>query len=577
MFDLKIVNGRIVDGTGAPEYTGDVAVQDGVIVAVGPHVEGDAAETIDAAGLVVTPGFVDIHTHYDGQATWDPVLEPSASHGVTTVVAGNCGVGFAPVRPGQQQMLIEMMEGVEDIPGTALHEGIQWEWETFTEYLDALDRRSFALDLAAYIPHAALRMYVMGERGATDAPATPDEIVEMAHHVREAVRGGAVGVSTSRSLNHRTLDGELVAGTFAEFDELYGLAKAVEEGGGGVFEVVPSGETGDDPELILREIETMCRIAREVDVEVSVLVVQPSSAADIYPKQLELLSQARMDGARIHAQVAARAGGMLLGLASYHGFMRRPTFKQLEATLTYDELLAELRMPEVKAQILSETDDPADPNRQYQMLTENIPHMVDRLFPLTDDPDYEPRPEASIGGISRATGVDVMELLYDAMARGELLLGAFTNYADQSFDALADMIQHPATVMGLSDGGAHVRFICDASAPTTMLVHWTRDRTRGPKLPLELVVRKQTSDTARAMGLNDRGTIEVGRKADLNVIDLDRLRLFAPRSVDDLPAGGRRILQDASGYVATVVSGVITRRNDHDTGARPGKLVRAGR
>ena len=576
MFDLKIVGGTIVDGSGRPAFVGDVAVKDGRIAAVGPAVTGDATETIDATGLLVTPGFVDIHTHYDGQATWDDTLEPSASHGVTTIVAGNCGVGFAPVRPGEETMLIEMMEGVEDIPGTALHEGIQWEWETFPQYLDALERRNFSMDIAAYIPHAALRMYVMGAKGATDAPASPEEIAEMARHVREAVQAGAVGVSTSRSLNHKTLDGELVAGTFAHYDELVGLARAVEEAGGGVFEVVPMGETGDTAELVLGEIETMCRIAREVDVEVSVLVIQSSFAPDIYKKQLAVIEQARAEGARIHAQVAARAGGMLIGLASYHAFMRRPTFRALEDRgLSLDELQVELQKPEVKAAILSESDLPPDPHKQYQTLTERMPFMVDRLFPLSDDPDYEPEPDQSIGARAKAAGVDPMELLYDFMAGGELIMGAFTNYAEQSHDALAEMIQHPGTVMGLSDGGAHVRIICDASGPTTLLTHWVRDRTRGPKLPLELVVKKQTSDTAAAMGLHDRGIIEVGKKADLNVIDHANLRLHGPRSVDDLPAGGRRILQDADGYVATIVSGVVTRRHDRDTGKRPGRLIRA--
>ena len=577
MFDLKLVHGTIVDGTGRPRFVGDVAVEDGLIVAVGPSVEGAAAETIDATGLVITPGFVDIHTHYDGQATWDPVLEPSASHGVTTVVVGNCGVGFAPVRPGQEAMLIEMMEGVEDIPGTALHEGIQWEWETFPEYLDALDRRVFSMDLAVYIPHAALRMYVMGERGATDEDANADDIAEMATHVREAVEAGAIGFSTSRSLNHKTLDGVLVAGTFAAPDELLGLAHAMVAGGGGLFEVVPTGETGDDPDMILGEIDLMARISKETGLDVSFLLVQPSMAPDLYRRQLELMEKANADGARLSAQVAVRAGGMLLGLASYHAFMRRPTFVALESRLSFDELRAELGKPEVKAAILSEADGPVDPRRQFQMLTESIPHVLNRLFVLGDEPDYEPTPESSVAGIAAALGADPMEVLYDRMVDGSLLLAAFTNYADLNNDALAEMLTHPDTVVGLSDGGAHVKMICDASSPTTLLTHWTRDRTRGEKLPLELAVRKQTSATAAAVGLTDRGTIEPGKKADLNVIDLEHLTLFAPRSIDDLPAGGRRIMQDAKGYVATIVSGVVTRRNDTDTGARPGRLVRSGR
>src|SRR4051794_24444276 len=340
MFDLKLVHGTIVDGTRRPAYTGDVAVQDGVIVAVAPTVEGEATEVIDATGMIVTPGFVDIHTHYDGQATWDPVLDPSASHGVTTVVAGNCGVGFAPVRPGEESRLVELMEGVEDIPGTALHEGIQWEWETFPEYLDALDRRTYAMDIAAFLPHAPLRVYVMGERGAANEDATEDDVAEMARHVREAMAAGAVGFSTSRSLNHKSLDGELVPGTFAGADELIGLAQAVVDGGGGLFEVVPTGETGADPDLILGEVDLMGRVSKATGLPLSFLLVQ-TAAPDLGGRQLELVEKARADGARLTPQVAGRPGGMLLGLASYHGFMRRPTFRRLEDSLPFDQLQAE--------------------------------------------------------------------------------------------------------------------------------------------------------------------------------------------------------------------------------------------
>ncbi len=577
MFELKVCGGTIVDGTGAPAFVGDVAVDDGVIVAVGPSIDGDATETIDATGLLVTPGFVDIHTHYDGQATWDSLLDPSASHGVTTIVTGNCGVGFAPVHPGDETMLIEMMEGVEDIPGTALHDGIQWEWETFPEFLDALDRRVYSMDIAAYIPHAALRMYVMGARGATREPATADEIAEMARHVRDAVTAGAVGVSTSRSLNHKTLDGELVAGTFAGYEELVGLARAVEDAGGGVFQVVPTGETGADDDQILGEVEMLGRIAREVDVEVSFLLFQAPGAPRLYRRQLELVDEARAAGARIHAQVAGRPGGYLVGLRSYHAFMRRPTFVALdECCATNEELLAELRKPEVKATILAEDDLPVDPQKQFDYLADLIPLTAARLYVLTDGPDYEPTRAQSIAGIAEATGRDRLEVLYDHLAADDLLLAAVLNYADESHDALAELLEHPATVIGVSDGGAHVRMICDASVPTSMLAHWTRDRTRGPKLPIELAVRKQTSDTARAVGLLDRGAIAVGKKADLNVIDYERLRLHAPRSVNDLPAGGWRVLQDAEGYVATIGRGVVTRRDDRDTGARPGRLVRTG-
>jgi len=327
MFDLKITGGTIVNGTGDARFVGDIAIQDGVIVAVGEHVEGDAREPVDATGRLVTPGFVDLHTHYDGQATWDSLLDPSASHGVTTVVAGNCGVGFAPVRSGDEKRLIEMMEGVEDIPGTALYEGIQWDWETFPEYLDALDRREYAMDIAAYIPHAPLRLYVMGDRGERNEEATPEDIAQMGEHVRAGIKAGAIGFSTSRSLNHKTLDGELVAGTFAGQAELTGLANAMLEGGGGLFEVVPQGETGDDEALILSEIELLGRVSKETGSEVSFLMVQAGGAPDLWKKQLEATAKANRDGAKLIPQVGGRPGGMLIALSSYHGFMRGPTFR----------------------------------------------------------------------------------------------------------------------------------------------------------------------------------------------------------------------------------------------------------
>jgi N-acyl-D-aspartate/D-glutamate deacylase len=574
MYDLRINGGTIVDGTGQDRYVGDIAIKDGVIAAVGPAIDGEATETIDATGKVVAPGFVDIHTHYDGQATWDPVLDPSASHGVTTVVAGNCGVGFAPVRPGQESWLVELMEGVEDIPGTALHEGIQWEWETFPEYLDALGRREYAMDIAAFLPHAPLRVYVMGERGAANESAGPDDIAEMARHVREAISAGAIGFSTSRSLNHKSLDGELVPGTFAAADELIGLAQAVVDAGGGLFEVVPTGETGGDADQILGEVDLMGKVSQATGLPLSFLLVQAREAPELWRRQLELVDEAIASGAKLVPQVAARPGGMLLGLASYHGLMRRPTFRALEDSVPFEQLAGELRKPEVKAAILAEQDLPPDPKRQFETLTDNTPYMFDRIFVMGDPPDYEPTADKSIAGMAAASGKDPWEVLYDAIASGALLLGAFLNYGEGSHDALREMIAHEGTVIGLSDGGAHVKMICDASMPTFMLTHWARDRSRGEKLSLETVIAKQAAGTAAAVGLSDRGTIEVGKKADINVIDLERLTLHAPRSVADLPAGGRRILQDATGYEATIVSGVVTRRHDRDTGARPGRLVR---
>ena len=575
MFDLKIINGTIVDGTGSPSYVGDIAIKDGVIVEIGSAVGGDARETIDATGLIVSPGFVDIHTHYDGQATWDPVLDPSASHGVTTVVVGNCGVGFAPVRPGKEEWLVELMEGVEDIPGTALHEGIEWSWETFPQYLDALAAREYSMDLAAFLPHAPLRVYVMGDRGALDVEPTENEISEMASHVRASIEAGAIGVSTSRSLNHRTLDGELVPGTFANSTELVALAQAMVDAGGGLFEAVPTGETGEDYETILNEIALLAEVSKRTGAPVTFLMIQSMGAPDLWKEQLSAVAKANAEGAQLVPQVAGRPGGMLIGVATYHGLMRRPTFRRLESELSYEALLSELQKPEVKAAILAEENLPEDPNRQYESIADNMAYMFERLFVLGDPPDYEPTRDRSIAGIAEATGKDTWEVLYDSIAGGALLLGAFTNYANGSQDHLAVMLENPDTVLGLSDGGAHVRFICDASLPTYMLTHWTRDRTRGDRLSLESIVRKQTALTAEVVGLTDRGTLEVGKKADVNVIDLDHLALRPPHPADDLPAGGRRILQNASGYVATIVSGVVTRRDDSDTGARPGRLVRA--
>lgn len=575
MFDLKIINGTIVDGTGQPSYVGDIAIKDGVIVEIGSAVDGDARETIDATGFVVSPGFVDIHTHYDGQATWDPVLDPSASHGVTTVVVGNCGVGFAPVRPGKEEWLVELMEGVEDIPGTALHEGIEWSWETFPQYLDALAAREYSMDLAAFLPHAPLRVYVMGDRGALDVEPTENEISEMASHVRASIEAGAIGVSTSRSLNHRTLDGELVPGTFANSTELVALAQAMVDAGGGLFEAVPTGETGDDYETVLNEVALLAEVSKRTGAPVTFLMIQSMGAPDLWEEQLSAVAKANTEGAQLVPQVAGRPGGMLIGVATYHGLMRRPTFRRLESELSYEALLHELQKPEVKAAILAEENLPEDPNRQYESIADNMAYMFERLFVLGDPPDYEPTRDRSIAGIAEASGKDPWEVLYDSIAGGALLLGAFTNYAKGSQDHLAVMLENPDTVLGLSDGGAHVRFICDASLPTYMLTHWTRDRTRGDLLSLESIVRKQTALTAEVVGLTDRGTLAVGKKADINVIDLEHLTLRPPHPADDLPAGGRRILQNASGYVATIVSGVVTRRDDTDTGARPGRLVRS--
>jgi N-acyl-D-aspartate/D-glutamate deacylase len=579
VFDLIIRGGTVVDGTGRDRYTADVAIRDGRIVEIAPAIEAEAAEVIDATGQIVTPGFVDIHTHYDGQATWDTVLDPSSGHGVTTMVMGNCGVGFAPVHPGREAWLVQLMEGVEDIPGTALHEGITWGWESFPEYLDALDRRQYSVDLAAYIGHGPLRAYVMGERGARNEPATPDDIAQMGRLVREALEAGAVGFSTSRTLNHKARDGEPVPGTFAAMDELDGIADAVVAAGGGLFEVAPQGLEFDAP-VFLAEVDWMSRLALRTGLPVTFAMLQNELNPTSWREALEVVDRTNAAAGHLRPQVAARPFGMMIGWASYHLFAKRPTYLELATRLPHDELLAELARPEVKARILADADLAPDPTLQFDGIGAFLQGMLDKLYAMGSPPDYEPTADRTVTALAAAAGRDPLEMAYDLMnADGghAFLMLPFFNYVGGTQDAIYEMLQHPATVSGLSDGGAHCRMICDASIPTYVLTHWARDRSRGAKLSLEQAVRLQTKDTAEVVGFTDRGTIEVGRRADVNVIDLEHLTLGLPHAVDDLPAGGRRLLQEATGYTVTIVAGQITRRHGRDTGARPGRLVRARR
>ncbi len=578
MYDLIIRGGTVVDGTGAPQRIADVAVNDGKIVAVAPSIAGEAREVIDATGRIVTPGFVDIHTHYDGQFTWDTLLEPTSGHGVTTLVAGNCGVGFAPVRPGREEWLVQLMEGVEDIPGTALHEGIVWDWETFPQYLDAVGAREYSVDVAAYIGHGPLRAYVMGERGARNEPANAEDITEMGRIVAEAIAAGAIGFSSSRTLSHRARDGEPVPGTFAAEDELLGIAEAMAAGGGGLFEVAPQGLEFDPPTLE-GEIEMLGRIGVQTGLPVTYALLQNLQQPDSWRRMLEINDKYTALGAKMHPQIAARPFGMMVGWASYHPFSLRPTFQKLVGDLTHAELLAELRRPEVREAILDETDVDPDPTVQFAGIAQLFQSSLHQLYAMGTPPDYEPTEDRTVAALAAATGVDPLGHAYDLMNEADgaaFLMLPFFNYGGGGQDAIYEMLQHPAAVSGLSDGGAHVRMICDASIPTYVLTHWARDRTRGPKLSLERAVQFQTADTAALVGFTDRGVIEPGKRADLNVIDFDALTLGFPKAVDDLPAGGRRLVQDASGYVATIVNGVITRRDGHDTGARPGRLVRRG-
>ena len=582
MFDLKIINGTIVDGTGADRFVGDIGIRDGVIVAVrrGGGLEGEAAETVDATGLVVTPGFVDIHTHYDGQVTWDDVLEPSSQHGVTTIVSGNCGVGFAPVRPGYEDALIELMEGVEDIPGTALSAGMTWGWESFPAYLDRVEDRHLAIDYGVQLAHSAVRTYVMGDRGARNEPATPEDIDLMAKYVQEAVEAGALGFSTSRTLGHRAMNGEPVPGTFAAEDELFGLGRAMARGGSAVFELAPMGAAGEDIVAPRTEVEWMRRLAAEIDRPVSFALIQVDAAPELWREIMAESLAAHEAGAPIYPQVAARPFGMLLGFPGHHAFSKRPTYVELKRTLGREELAAALCTPEVRARILSETDLPSDPAVLFDGMNAMAQMMLDRTYQLGDVPDYEPTPDRSVGAIAASTGRDPLEVLYDAYAQhgaGAMTMVPFFNYSHGNQDAVREMLLHPAGVSGLSDGGAHCAMICDASYPTYLLSFWAKGRTRGEGLPLEYVVKKQTHDTATLYGLTDRGVIAEGRKADLNLIDMDRIEIGRPYMAHDLPAEGKRLLQGATGYVRTIVSGVTTRLNGVDTGARPGRLVRGRR
>jgi N-acyl-D-aspartate/D-glutamate deacylase len=565
-YDLVIRGGNIIDGTGDPARMGDVAIRDGKIVAVG-KVDGDAKREIDASGLAVTPGFVDIHTHYDGQVTWDQQLGPSCYHGVTTIVMGNCGVGFAPVQPGKEDFLIGLMEGVEDIPGTALHEGMKWSWRTFPEYLDALDQLKFSMDVGTQVPHGSVRAYVMGQRGADNEPATPEDIEAMAAIVKEGIAAGALGFSTSRTIAHTAITGEPVPGTFAAEDELFGIGRVLGELGEGIFEVAAAGAAGEDIAAPAKELEWMVRLSKEIQRPVTFAMLQVDAAPNLWRELLELSASAAKDGAEIFPQVAGRPFGLLLGhQTELHPLAACPTFSAL-LDLPFEDRIEKLRDPDIKKKILEE----ANPETSI-FLTQ-----LGRMFPMGDPPNYEPSYDDSVESIAKREGMDPVELMYDRMLeRGgrELFLVPVLNYSEGNADPIREMMFHPRAALGLGDGGAHCGMICDASIQTFMLTHWVRDRTRGKKIPLEFAVKRMSKDTADLYGLRDRGTIEVGKKADLNLIDLDALRLEPPVMVYDLPAGGRRFMQRAHGYRATIVSGEVTMENDEPTGVFPGRLIR---
>jgi N-acyl-D-aspartate/D-glutamate deacylase len=565
--DVIIRGGTVVDGTGAAPFTADVAVDGDRIVEVGRV--GDAARrTIDADGLLVTPGFVDVHTHYDGQITWDPLLTPSCWHGVTTVVMGNCGVGFAPVAPDRHDWLIGLMEGVEDIPGSALSAGIRWEWESFPEYLDAIERAPKALDVGAQVPHGAVRAYVMGERGARNEAASPADIEAMAALVREGITAGALGFSTSRTLAHRAIDGEPVPGTFAAEDELFGIGRVLGELGRGVFELAPAGALGEDLAAPEREMAWMRKLAAAIGRPVTFVLTQNDADPGAWRRLLDLSARAAAEGAPVRPQVHGRTVSLLLGHQTFHAFNFAPSWAEV-ALLAPAEQLARLADPNLRGRLVAEMEVSTDPIVRGFMRPE-------RIFPLGDPPDYEPAPDASIAAQAGREGRSGWEVLYDTLFGDdgrELLNAPILNYTDRNLDAAREMLAHPTSAFGLGDGGAHAGQTCDASTTTFMLTHWARDRARD-RLPLEWVVKKITSATASLFGLTDRGRLAAGAKADINLIDFERLRLHRPVLVHDLPADAGRLVQRADGYVATFVSGVQTFAAGDDTGARPGTLVR---
>ena len=579
MHDLIIRGGLIHDGSGREAVTGDVAVNDGLIVAVGGRIAEPARQVIDADGAIVTPAWVDIHTHYDGQVTWDEAMDPSASHGVGTIVMGNCGVGFAPVRPGGQRALIELMEGVEDIPGTALYEGMPWgAWETYPEYLDHLAGRKYALNVASMIAHGAVRTYVMGpERGNADA--TPAEVGRIAAIVEEALRAGAAGFSTSRIMGHRSIHGEQVPGTFAPEAELMAIAGAFRRVGAGVMQLIPSGTLGTMGEhtALETEVEMICRLSAAAARPATFTLFETMADPAQGHRVLAMVKEGNRDGARVYPQVGSRPTGFVFSLGSYHPFMAKPSYLAL-AHLPPAERAKALRDPAVKARIFAETNVVPEHPGSMEALIPSVPFPMQWTFPLETNSSYEPLPEESFEARATAAGLgDGYSALYDHLVGGEgrdFAIAFFTGYATYSLDGLREMQLDETTVVGLSDGGAHVGAIFDAVNPTYQLAYWARDRKRGATLPLAHVINRQTRRNAELFGFTDRGLIAPGLRADLNVIDFAGLALGEMRFQHDLPAGGARLMQPAHGYLATLVGGTLTRRFDEDTGARPGRLLR---
>lgn len=562
-FETVIRGGTVFDGSGAAGRSADVAISAGAIKEIG-EVAGKGKREIDAQGAIVTPGFVDIHTHYDGQATWSSRMSPSSNHGITTVVMGNCGVGFAPCRPTDHDKLIELMEGVEDIPGSALNEGLTWEWETFPEYLDYLSQREFDMDIGAQLPHGALRVYVMGQRGVDREPATADDVAEMRRITAEAMSAGALGFSSSRTLNHRSSKGAPTPSLRAELNELLGIAGGLKDAGHGVIEMISDFDDLDE------EFTSLEAMVRESGSPMSISLAQGINPQG-WRKLVGKIEQANAAGLAMCGQVAPRAIGILMGhITTLNPFSTRPSFNEV-AGLPLAERLQALRDPERKARILAEEPAPG-----FKRLFASMAGGK-KLWDLGDPPNYEPAPEESLYARAQALGRDPWSVAYDLLLEKDgtvILYTPFANYAENNLDCCRDMILHANTVMGLGDGGAHVGTICDASFATTLLAHWGRDRQRGALIDLPVLIKSQTRDTARAVGLLDRGELAVGQRADLNVIDFDNLRVRAPEIVFDLPTGAPRVQQKADGYLATLVKGEVTYQNGEATDRLPGRLIR---
>jgi N-acyl-D-aspartate/D-glutamate deacylase len=565
-YDLVICNGSIVDGLGGEPYIGDVAVKDGVIAAVGT-VDGTGERKIDATGLLVTPGFVDLHTHYDGQAIWSGRLNPSSAHGVTTVVMGNCGVGFAPCRAADHDVPVDVMAGVEDIPGVVMTDGLPWTWETFPQYLGALDARKRDIDVAVYLPHSPLRVYVMGQRGVDREPATAEDLAKMRALATEAVQAGALGFASSRLATHRTQGGQQIPSYDAAYHEILEIAHGIVDGGGGLIQFVPDIPAGGFQPVLQKVFDA----ATDAGLPVTFTLAIGNAGDPLWQDAVTMIEKANGSGAEITAQLLPRPIGLMIGLdLTVNPFMLYPSYHQI-AGLPLPERVAQMRKPEVRARLLADKPTEAAVNPLFYLA-----QAFDWIFPLGDNPDYEPDASNSIAARARARGVSPMEEAYDRLLDDDgnaMLLGAMANFASNSLDTVGELLRRDDVVLGLGDGGAHYGMICDASFPTYLLAYWARDRASG-RFSVAQAVRELTAVPARVAGLGDRGCIALGYKADLNVIDHARLRLHKPIVSHDLPAGGRRLDQIADGYLATIVSGQVIAENGRPTDARPGRLVR---